>query len=163
MPGRRFSDRDDFNTQLGEWLKRANRRVHAHCAAARPSASTRTVAAMMALPPVLPDMAWRHEPAPARATTGCASRPTTTRCTPSVVGRRIEVAVTADEVIVTCGDVEVVARHQRLLAKHRHACTDPAHDRARERCPALGGAHRGLDDEVEVRDLSVYDQATGVA
>jgi len=29
LPGRRFSDVEDFNAQLHTWLKRANRRVHA--------------------------------------------------------------------------------------------------------------------------------------
>jgi hypothetical protein len=81
---------------------------------------------------------------------------------PKVVGRRIEVAATPSEVIVTCAG-EVVARHPRSWAKHR-TVTDPIHDRARRE---LIGAHRHIaaqdTSDVEVRDLSVYDRATGVA
>jgi hypothetical protein len=57
---------------------------------------------------------------------------------------------------------EEVARHQRSWAKHR-TITDPAHELARKLMRALAAAVAELDNEVEVRDLSVYDRATGVA
>jgi hypothetical protein len=82
---------------------------------------------------------------------------------PKVVGRRIEIAATAAEVVVTCAG-EVVARHPRSWGKHR-TVTDPVHDEARRE---LICQHRHVrsapePDEVEVRDLSVYDRATGAA
>jgi len=42
LPGRRFSDVEDFNAQLHTWLKRANRRVHATTRMVPPSRSMRT-------------------------------------------------------------------------------------------------------------------------
>ncbi len=65
-----------------------------------------------------------------------------------------------DEVIVACAGDEV-ARHPRSWAKHR-TITDPDHERARKIMRAFAAAVAD-DDEVEVRDLSVYDRATGVA
>jgi hypothetical protein len=67
------------------------------------------------------------------------------------------------EVVVTCAG-EVVARHPRSWGKHR-TVTDPVHDEARRE---LIYQHRHVrsapePDEVEVRDLSVYDRATGAA
>ena len=55
-----------------------------------------------------------------------------------------------------------MARHERVLASHVTA-TDPAHDRAREATRALASAPRPVADEVEVRDLAVYDRVTGAA
>ena len=66
-----------------------------------------------------------------------------------------------DEVVVTCAG-EDVARHPRSWARHR-TVTDPAHERARKVMRALAAVAVGSDDDVEVRDLSVYDRATGVA
>ncbi|MGH9266715.1 MAG: hypothetical protein ACRD0D_00900 [Acidimicrobiales bacterium] len=59
---------------------------------------------------------------------------------------------------------EVVARHDRVLA-HHVTVTDPAHDRARAAARALAAAPDTAPDtgEVEVRDLGVYDRATGAA
>jgi hypothetical protein len=54
-----------------------------------------------------------------------------------------------------------VARHQRSWVRHR-TVTDPAHELARKVMRAFAAAIAD-DDDVEVRDLSVYDRATGVA
>jgi hypothetical protein len=64
------------------------------------------------------------------------------------------------EVVVTC-DGDIVARHPRSWAKHR-TVTDPAHEIARKVTAAFAAA-LAEDDEVEVRDLGVYDRATGAA
>lgn len=63
--------------------------------------------------------------------------------------------------MVTLGG-EVVARHDRVLASHV-TMTDPAHDRAREAARALAAPKPTVGSDVEVRDLAVYDRATGVA
>ena len=50
-----------------------------------------------------------------------------------------------------------------VLASHV-TVTDPAHDRAREAARALAAGPRPVDTgEVEVRNLAVYDRATGAA
>jgi hypothetical protein len=158
LPGRRFSSPQDFNAQLTEWLERANRRVHATLRCRPIERFEEDRAAMMPLPPVLPDTAWHHSLRLGRDHYVRVG----TSVHPKVVGRRIEIAATASEILVTCAG-EVVALHPRSWAKHR-TVTDPMHDRARRE---LIGQHRLVaaedPDEVEVRDLSVYDGATGVA
>lgn len=161
LPGRRFSSPADFNAQLTEWLERANRRIHSTLRCRPIDRFDEDRAAMMALPPVLPDVAWHHSLRLGRdhfVRVGTCDY----SVHPKVVGRRIEIAATDVEVLVTCSG-EVVARHPRSWAKHR-TVTDPVHDEARRE---LIGRHRVVapadPDEVEVRDLSVYDQATGAA
>jgi hypothetical protein len=80
---------------------------------------------------------------------------------PKAVGRRVHVRVDDAAVVVTLG-TEVVARHDRVLARHV-TLTDPAHDRAREAARALAGVPKPDTGEVEVRNLAVYDRATGAA
>ncbi len=163
LPGRRFSSPSDFNEQLDEWLTvRANRRVHATLRCRPIDRFEEDRAAMMALPPVLPDTALRLSTRLARdhwVRVGTCDY----SVHPSVVGRLVEIRATPDEVVVTCSG-EVVGRHRRSWAKHR-TITDPEHDRARDRLRAARAAvpPTPLSEEVEVRDLSVYDRATGVA
>ena len=80
---------------------------------------------------------------------------------PRAIGRRVEVRMDLDEVVVTCAG-DVVARHQRSLgqAPHHHR---PRPRRSPARSPRAFAAALADDDEVEVRDLAVYDRATGVA
>ncbi len=157
LPGRSFSSPADFNGQLHEWLERANRRVHATLRCRPVDRFDEDRAAMMPLPPVLPDVAWRHSLRLGRdhyVRVGTCDY----SVHPKVVGRRVEVAATSTEVVVTCAG-QVVARHERSWAKHR-TVTDPVHDAVRRelldrRAPALEDP-----DDVEVRDLGVYDRAT---
>jgi transposase len=162
LPGRRFSSPQDFNAQLADWLQRANRRVHQGLRCRPLDRLAEDRAAMMALPPVLPDPALRLTTRLGRdhwvrvATCDYSVHP-------KAIGRVVEVRVDLEEVTVSCAG-ELVARHPRSWARHR-TVTDPDHDTART---ALRAARAGLgpvagDDEVEQRDLAVYDQATGVA
>jgi transposase len=163
LPGRVFTSPADFNAQFTEWLdERANRRIHSTLRCRPIERFEEDRAAMMPLPPVLPDVAWRHSLRLGRdhyVRVGTCDY----SVHPKVVGRRIEIAATAAEVVVTCAG-EVVARHPRSWGKHR-TVTDPVHDEARRE---LIYQHRHVrsapePDEVEVRDLSVYDRATGAA
>ena len=116
---------------------------------------------MMALPPVLPDMDWHHD---LRLPADHWVRHQTNDYSvhPKAVGRRVHVSVDDAHLTVTLG-AEVVARHQRVLASHV-TVTDPVHDRARSMARALAGGPKPADtEEVEVRDLAVYDRATGAA
>jgi len=117
---------------------------------------------MLALPPVLPDTADRWQLRLGRdhwVRVGTCDY----SVHPKAIGRLVEVRVDVAEVVVTCAG-EIVARHRRSWAKHR-TLTDPAHDRARDLLRAARSLVPAtpLADEVEVRDLSVYDRATGVA
>ena len=159
LPGRRFADRDDFNTQLGDWLEtKANVRTHSGLRCRPSERIDEDLAAMMPLPPVLPDMDWHHD---LRLPADHWVRHHTNDYSvhPKAVGRRVHVVVNDASVVVTLSS-EVVARHDRVLAAHV-TVTDPAHDRARLAARALAEAPKPTTDEVEVRDLAVYDRATG--
>jgi hypothetical protein len=162
LPGRRFADRDDFNTQLGDWLEhKANLRVHSGLRARPSERIEEDLTAMLALPPVLPDLD-AHRDLRLPADHWIRHHTNDYSVHPKAVGRRVHVKVNDAQVVVTLG-TEVVARHERVLASHV-TVTDPAHDRAREAARALASAPKPtLSTEVEVRDLAVYDRATGVA
>ncbi len=162
MPGRRFADRDDFNTQLGDWLEhRANVRVHSGLRCRPSERVDEDLAAMIALPPVLPDMD-SHRDLRLPADHWVRHHTNDYSVHPKAVGRRVHVAVDDAAVVVTLG-TEVVARHDRVLAAHV-TVTDPAHDAARKAARAQAAAPKPtLHSDVEVRDLAVYDRATGAA
>ena len=161
MPGRRFTGRADFNGQLGDWLEtKANVRVHSGLRCRPSERIDEDRAAMMALPPLLPDMDWHHD---LRLPADHWVRHQTNDYSvhPKAVGRRVHVVVDEAQLVVTLG-TEVVARHERVLAGHV-TVTDPVHDRAREAARVLANAPKVVDTGVEVRDLAVYDRATGAA
>jgi hypothetical protein len=56
----------------------------------------------------------------------------------------------------------VVANHERVLASHV-TITDPIHDQAREAARALREAPRASGEDVEIRNLAVYDRVSGAA
>jgi hypothetical protein len=158
LPGRRFSSPQDFNAQLALWLRRANNRMHSTLRCRPSERIVEDRAAMMALPPVLPDPAWRETKRLGRdhwVRVGTCDY----SVHPRAIGRRVELRLDLEELVVTCGGEEV-ARHPRSWAKHR-TITDPAHELARNVMRAFAAALAD-DDEVEVRDLAVYDRATGV-
>ena len=161
LPGRRFTSVDDFNSQLEQWLEeRANLRFHRGIRSRPVDRIAEDRAAMLPLPPVLPDPSWRRTLRLGRdhyvrfATCDYSVHP-------RAIGSRVEVRADLREVIVRRG-CEEVARHPRSLARHR-TITDPAHAAARQALQQAAHAEvrppREL--EVEVRDLAVYDQVLG--
>jgi transposase len=161
LPGRAFASPADFNAQLGQWVAVVNGRWRRHLECAPSDRIAADRAAMVALPPVAPATGWRR--------TARLARDHYVRLDgndysvdPAVIGRRIEVTAGLDRVTVTC-DRRVVADHQRCWARHQ-TISDPAHlaaakaMRAARRLAAVPGPRQ---DEVEQRDLAVYDQATG--
>lgn len=162
LPGRTFVSVDDFNRQLVAWLVLANGRHHRAIECRPFDRVAEDRAAMLRLPPVLPDPAFR--------TTTRVPRDHWVRVLgsdysvqPRAIGRMVEVRADLDEVIITCAG-EVVGRHARSLVRHR-TVTDPAHEvsarflrEARREILA-----RSREPEVEVRDLSAYDRLFGVA
>jgi hypothetical protein len=161
MPGRCFADRDDFNTQLTDWLEnKANLRVHSGLRCRPSERIDEDLAAMMSLPPLLPDMDFQRD---LRLPADHWVRHQTNDYSvhPRAVGRRVHLRAGDDRITVTLGK-EVVASHERVLASHV-TITDPAHDRAREAARALSSAPAPSTDEVEVADLAVYDRVSGAA
>lgn len=157
MPGRRFGSIADFNHQLGAWLLKANGRQHRiiGCRPADRIAEDR--AAMLALPPVLPD--------PAFQTATRLPRDHYVRVLgsdysvhPRAIGRRVDVRADLDVVRITLAG-DLVGQHRRSLVPHQ-VVTDPGHVIARAH---LRDARRELpavdpSADVEVRDLAVYDR-----
>jgi len=159
LPGRRFASPQDFNTQLATWLRRANNRTHSTLRCRPSDRIAEDRAAMMALPPVLPDPAWRETKRLGRdhwVRVGTCDY----SVHPRAIGRRVEVRMDLEELVVTCAS-DKVARHPRSWARHR-TITDPAHELARK-VMRIAAAVADNNDDVEVRDLTVYDRATGVA
>jgi transposase len=161
LPGRCFAGAEDFNHQLAAWLRLANRRVHRGLRCRPSDRIAEDRAAMLALPAVAVDVAWR-----AATRIGRDHYVRFGTCDysvdPRVIGRRAEVRVDLDSVVVTV-DGEEVARHRRSLAPHQ-TITDPAHREERRRLQEqreLVDRHAAC--EVEERDLAVYDRLLGVA
>lgn len=162
LPGRRFASLDDLDRQLVDWLPRANGRHHRRIGCRPLDRIEEDRAAMLSLPPVPPDPAFR--------TTTRLARDHWVRVLscdysvdPRAIGRRVEVRADVASVVITCAG-EVVGRHERSLVPHR-TVTDPAHDLARlalrGEAPDTGPVDP--DELVEVRDLAVYDRLLGAA
>jgi len=115
---------------------------------------------MQSLPPVLPDVAWRH-----RVRLGRDHYVRVGTCDysvhPRAIGRQVDLRVDLDTVTVGLAGQEV-GRHARCLARHI-TLTDPAHVAAR--AALLRGRSRPMEAQplVEVRDLAVYDRRLGGA
>lgn len=156
LPGRTFISSDDFNAQFTSWLvNKANRRIHATIRCRPQDRLAEDKAAMMPLPPVLPDTSYR--------TTTMLGRDHYIRfgtcdysVDPKAIGRRVSVQADLEWVVVKLKDEEV-ARHRRSIASHR-TITAVDHARARRQMKAEREQVDRRDEEVEERDLSVYDR-----
>jgi transposase len=164
MPGRTFAGPGDFNTQLAEWLRRANARHHRRIECRPADRIEADRAAMVALPPVAPAVGWRTSTRLARDHyVRIASNDYSVH--PSVIGRMVEVVADPEQVTVTCGG-QLVARHARCWAAHQ-TITDPAHAQAaallrRTRVQAVTALDDPGEVVVEQRRLSDYDALLGV-
>jgi transposase len=160
LPGRRFKDPSDFNFQFKSWLRvTANHRIHAtlHC---RPDARlAEDKAAMLRLPPILPDVRFHHSLLLGRdhyVRYGTCDY----SVHPKAIGRRVQIAVDLESVVVTCQG-EQVANHRRSLVGHR-TITDPVHGRARRLIKSQAQEDRQpTDQQVAEPDLNIYDALTG--
>ncbi|RCW41081.1 transposase [Halopolyspora algeriensis] len=161
LPGRSFAGPADFNTQLADWLQRANQRHHRRlgCRPSQRWAADR--AAMLALPPVTPTVGWQQAVRLPRDHYVHVDG-NDYSAHPSVIGRRVQVTADLEQVVVTCDGAEV-ARHARCWAK-QHSLTDPAHAaaaaqlrQARRLSPV-----RPAEAAVEHRCLADYDRLLGL-
>lgn len=165
LPGRTFTGPDDFNTQMAEFLARANDR-HSRRIGCAPTARWATDRdAMLGLPPAPLAVGWRTRVRlPRDHYVRLASNDYSVD--PSVVGRFVDVVADLTHVTITCAGT-VVGRHDRCWARHQ-TLTDPAH---REKAFELAHRARTIKDHpaepagvvVEARDLSVYDTIFGTS
>jgi transposase len=161
LPGRSFESVEDFNTQFTMWLRRANNRIHATTKVRPAEAIFEDRGSMLAFPPVLPDVTLRFG---TRLPRDHYIRFDTNdySVNPRFVGRRVEVRVSRESVQVTC-DGTVVADHRRCLARHQ-VLLAPDHARTLRAMRAesvVSNAFAAAVDDVEQRDLTVYDRAVG--
>lgn len=161
LPGREFTSPADFNAQLSEWVAKANTRWHRRLECRPADRIGADLAAMTGLPPVPPVTGW-HKTARLPRDYYVRLDGNDYSVDPAVIGRRIEITAGLDRVRVSC-DGRTVADHERCWAKHQ-TLTDPAHLQAAQ---ALRSARRlaavpvPRGDEVEQRDLAVYDLLSG--
>jgi transposase len=161
LPGRAFASPADFNAQLGQWVAVVNARWRRHleCAPADRIAADR--AAMVPLPPVAPVTGW-HRTARLPRDHYVRLDGNDYSVDPAVIGRRVEVTAGLGRVRVAC-DGRVVADHERCWARHQ-TISDPGHlaaAKALRTARRLAAVPRPRGEEVEQRDLAVYDQLTG--
>lgn len=160
LPGRAFDSPADFNTQLAQWVERANARQHRvlGCRPVDRWAVDRT--AMLSLPPVAPALGWRES---ARLPRDYYVRLDSNDYSvhPSVIGRRVDVRADSQTVTVTCAG-RVVARHDRCWAR-RQSITDPEHRAAAEVLRTSPRVRPSDPGEVEQRSLADYDRVLGLA
>jgi hypothetical protein len=162
MPGRAFASPADFNTQLTDWLGRANTRVVRTIKAAPVDLVDADRAAMLALPPVPLHLGWRNK---IRLGRDYYVRLDTNNYSvdPAVIGRMVDVASDLERVRVRC-EGRIVGEHARVWARGTTR-TDPAHVDTAARLrkqfqqpravAAVGGDL--------VRDLCDYDRAFGLS
>ncbi|MGH3372877.1 MAG: IS21 family transposase [Nocardioidaceae bacterium] len=160
LPGRRFGSIADFNQQLLAWLPRANGRQHRIIGCRPIDRIAEDRAAMLALPPVLPDPAFRTAiRLPRDHYVRVLSSDYSVH--PRAIGRRVDIRADLDVVrIALAGDL--VGQHRRSLVPHQ-VVSDPAHAIARAdlRDEYRSLTTRGPEPDVEIRDLAVYDRLVG--
>ena len=169
LPGRRFTSPADFNTQLGDWLPRANARTVRSIQGCPVDLLQTDYLSMLPLPPVSPPIGLTHR---IRLGRDYYVRVDTVDYSvdPRAIGRFVDVTASADTVTVCC-DGQVVARHDRSWAKHgvitdavhaasaklmRHAL---AEDRRRRQAATR---HHGDGHPVTLRAVADYDALFGV-
>jgi transposase len=157
--GRSFANELDFQDQLDRWFeKRANVRLHRTLRERPLDRLERERESMRALPAPAPDLdrrlVLRVPPQPyVHVDRNDYS------LDPRLVGRRVEVRVSQREIVAVALDSgELACSHRRVFASHQEIC-DPAHRQALERlrCERYAGK-RPAGEDVQVRDLSVYDR-----
>lgn len=156
LPGRVFASPSDFNSQLQDWLVRANHRQH-RVLGCRPADRVEAdKAAMLSLPPVGPSVGWRNSTRlPRDHYVRLDGNDYSVH--PAAVGRRIEVTADLARVRVWCAGV-MVADHERIWAMHQ-TISDPDHVQAAKQ---LRRNHFDIvrppaHVEVEQRRLTDYD------
>jgi transposase len=165
LPGRTFTGPDDFNTQLDQFMGRANARRMRVLGCSPNDRVAADRAAMLPLPPVPPEVGWHKSlRLPRDHYVRLDSNDYSVH--PAMVGRRVEVHADLTRVWATCEGV-IVADHARVWAKHQ-TITDFEHSVAAKLLRhGRGDLLRPVPDavtgeEVEVRPLSSYDIALGL-
>lgn len=161
LPGRQFESPADFNTQMDDWLPRANSRTVRALKARPVDLLAIDAAAMLTLPPLAPAAGLRFQ---IRLPRDYYVRVHSCDYSvhPSAIGRMVQVDAGLERVQVRLGD-QVVADHARSWG-NALTITDPRHVLAARRLREAFQAPRPVTSatDVVVRDLADYDTAFGV-
>lgn len=161
LPGRTFESPADFNTQMGDWLPRANARTVRALKARPVDLLAVDTASMLALPPIAPPVGLRFQTRLPRdyyvRVHSCDYS-----VHPSAIGRMVDVTADLGRVTVSLGGL-LVADHDRSWG-NALTITDPAHVQAARELREAFQQPRPVpvSDEGLVRDLADYDTAFGV-
>jgi hypothetical protein len=159
LPGRRFRSPADFNTQLTDWLPRANTRQHRALGCRPIDRLEADRAAMLALPPIPPVVGWAQSVRlPRDHYIRLDSNDYSVH--PAAIGRLVEVRADLQTVTVTLAG-KAVAEHARCWARHQ-SLTDPAHQQAAAAMRTARHHSPPPAEDVERRSLSDYDAAFGL-
>jgi hypothetical protein len=167
LPGRVFSSPEDFNTQLADWLPRANTRVVRALHARPVDVFEKDRQAMLELPPVAPGVGLTHRVRLARDYY-IRLDGNDYSVDPSFIGRFVDATATTTEVLLRC-DGQPAGTHPRCWGTHQ-TITDPGHVRTaaglRSHYQAQQRRHpvrRHPDGHpVQLRVLADYDTLFGV-
>ena len=158
LPGRSFTSPADFNTQLGQWLLRANQR-HVRTLRARPvDLVDQDRAAMLALPPVDPSVGHRTRVRLGRDYFVRVAG-SDYSVDPTMIGRMVDAAADLETVTVTA-DGRPVASHARSWVSAA-TVIEPAHVESAARLRAAFQQPATVEDPLR-RDLADYDRAFGI-
>jgi transposase len=163
-PGRSFANELDFQDQLDGWFDgRANVRLHRTLKERPVDRLERERESMRPLPEPGPDLdrriVLRVPPQPyVHVDRNDYS------LDPGLVGRRVEVRIGQRKITAVALDTgELACRHRRVFAAGQEV-TDPAHQQALERLRRERYAgKRPAGEDVEVRDLAVFDRVAEAA
>jgi hypothetical protein len=160
MPGRTFTSPVDFNTQLADWLERANGRVVRTIKARPIELIEHDRSRMLPLPPVPLQLGWRE-----RVRLGrdyyVRLDASDYSVDPQAIGRMVDVTADLDRVRVRL-DGRIVADHRRIWARGA-VVTDPAHrETARQLRQQFQQPRPTVADTDLSRDLADYDRAFGI-
>jgi transposase len=169
LPGRSFASPTDFNTQLAEWLTRANTRT-VRAIQGRPiDLLEAEYPQMLPLPPVDPPIGLHHR---VRLARDYYVRIDTVDYSvdPRFIGKFVDITASPQQVTVVC-DGQLAARHTRSWAK-QGVVTDPAHAATAQRMRqalaedrqrrAAATRHHTDGHTVTLRALPDYDALFGV-
>ncbi|TDL33764.1 IS21 family transposase [Arthrobacter nitrophenolicus] len=159
LPGRAFTSPEDFNTQLGQWLPKANTRLVRRTGARPADLLAVDKAAMLGLPPVPP-------------VTGFTARVRLPRdyyvrmgsndysVHPQAIGRFVDVTADLETVTISL-DGRIVGTHTRSWAT-KQTITDPGHVEAARALRKAFQTPSPVNETPGLRDLADYDRAFGV-
>jgi hypothetical protein len=163
-PGRSFADELDFQDQLDRWFdERANVRLHRTLRERPVDRLERERESLRALPEAGPGLdrrvVLRVPPQPyVRIDRNDYS------LDPRLVGRRVEVRVSQRQIVAGALDTgELACRHRRVFAAGQEL-TDAAHqEQLEQRRLARYAGKPAAGEDVEVRDLAVFDRLVEAA